>query len=86
MEKLYNREMNGSLSSNQKKRKVEITFEKTFRISLDVEATEEQIEMLERGENPFWDLAESKIEAEGEIEYDYAAYDLEEGIEIKSWR
>ena len=85
MEKLYNREMNGSLSSNQKKREVEITFEKTFRISLDVEATEEQIEMLEIGENPFWDLADDRIETEGEIEYNYAAYDPEEERDIKEW-
>lgn len=85
MEKLYNREMNGSLSSNQKKREVEITFEKTFRISLDVEATEEQIEMLEKGENPFWDLADDRIETEGEIEYNYAAYDPEEERDIKEW-
>ena len=85
MEKLYNREMNGSLSSNQKKREVEITFEKTFKISLDVEATEEQIEMLEKGENPFWDLADDRIETEGEIEYNYAAYDPEEERDIKEW-
>ena len=34
--------------------RVEITMEKILRVAMEFDATEEQIEMLECGENPFF--------------------------------
>ena len=64
--------------------KVEITMEKTMRVAMEFDATEEQIEMLERGENPFAEEMEKELE-HGDIEYDYAAVDQETGLDIKTW-
>lgn len=63
--------------------KVEITMEKTMRIAMEFDATEEQIEDLKRGENPFYEQMEKEVE-NGEVEYDYAVTDLE-GNEIVPW-
>lgn len=63
--------------------KVEITMEKTMRIAMEFDATEEQIEDLKRGENPFYEQMEKEVE-NGEVEYDYAVTDLE-GNEIIPW-
>ena len=65
-------------------RKIEITMEKTMRVAMEFDATEEQIEILERGENPFKDEMEKELE-HGDIEYDYAAVDQETGLDIKTW-
>ena len=35
--------------------KIEITMEKTMRITMEFDATEEQIEDLKHGENPFYE-------------------------------
>ena len=64
--------------------KIEITMEKTMRVAMEFDATEEQIEMLERGENPFWDKMEKELE-HGNIEYDYAVVDQETGLDIVTW-
>lgn len=63
--------------------KVEITMEKTMRIAMQFDATEEQIEDLKCGENPFYEQMEKEVE-NGEVEYDYAVTDLE-GNEIVPW-
>lgn len=63
--------------------KIEITMEKTMRIAMEFDATEEQIEDLKRGENPFYEQMEREVE-NGEVEYDYAVNDLE-GNEIVPW-
>lgn len=64
--------------------KVEITMEKTMRVAMEFDATEEQIEMLERGENPFAEEMEKELK-NGDIEYDYAAVNQETGLDIKTW-
>lgn len=65
--------------------KIEITMEKTTRVAMEFEATEEQIESLKRGENPFFTQMKNEIESEvGEVEYDYTVNDLD-GNEIVPW-
>ena len=64
--------------------KVEITMEKTMRVAMEFDATEEQIEMLERGKNPFEEEMEKELK-NGDIEYDYAAVNQETGLDIKTW-
>lgn len=64
--------------------KVEITMEKTMRVAMEFDATEEQIEMLERGENPFAEEMEKELK-NGDIEYDYAVVNQETGLDIKTW-
>ena len=64
--------------------KVEITMEKTMRVAMEFDSTEEQIEMLERGENPFAEEMEKELK-NGDIEYDYAAVNQETGLDIKTW-
>ena len=65
-------------------RQIEITMEKTMRVAMEFDATEEQIEMLERGENPFWDEMEKELE-HGNVEYDYAVVDVDTDEEIVPW-
>ena len=65
-------------------RKIEITMEKTMRVAMEFDATEEQIEMLERGENPFYDIMERRLD-HGDVEYDYAAVDINTGLDIATW-
>ena len=64
--------------------KVEVTMEKTMRVAMEFDATDEQVEMLERGENSFIDEMEKELE-NGDIEYDYAAVNQETGLDIKTW-
>lgn len=65
--------------------KVEITVEKTQRVAMEVEVTEEQLEQLKLGENPFYEDFEKELSNEtGDIEYDYSVNDLD-GNEIVSW-
>lgn len=65
--------------------KIEITMEKTQRFTMEFDVTEDQLELLRSGENPFWDEMKKGIEkGEGVTEYDYAVNDLE-GNEIVSW-
>lgn len=65
--------------------KVEITVEKTQRVAMEVEVTEEQLEQLKLGENPFYEDFEKELSNEtGDIKYDYSVNDLD-GNEIVSW-
>lgn len=64
-----------------KKKTVEITMEKTMRVSMMVEVTNEQLEQLKNGDNPFYNDADFES---GNIEYDYAVCD-EDGEEIVDW-
>ena len=65
--------------------KVEITVVKTQRVAMEVEVTEEQLEQLKLGENPFYEDFEKELSNEtGDIEYDYSVNDLD-GNEIVSW-
>ena len=65
-------------------RKIEITMEKTMRVAMEFDATEEQIEMLERGDNPFYDIMEKRLD-HGDVEYDYAVVDVDTDEEMVSW-
>lgn len=62
---------------------VEITMEKRVRVCKEFEVTEEQLELLKLGENPFYDEIEADIES-GYEEYDYSVSD-EEGNTIVDW-
>ena len=63
--------------------KVEITMEKIQRVSMEFEITENQLEQLRYGENPFYEQMEKEIES-GFVEYDYAVCD-DDGNEIVPW-
>jgi len=64
--------------------KVEITYEKTMRVCKEIEATEEQIESLINGDNPFSEELEN-ILGEGDVEYDYTVHD-EHGNCLVDWK
>lgn len=65
--------------------RIEITMEKTTRVAMEIEATEEQIVALKNGKNPFYEQMEKEIKAgAGNIEYNYAVNDLG-GNEIVPW-
>lgn len=64
--------------------RVEVTMEKTLRVAMEFEATEEDIEMLEMGINPFQDEMEEELK-NGDVEYDFAAVNQDTGITIKEW-
>ena len=64
--------------------RVEITMEKILRVAMEFDATEEQIEMLECGENPFYDIMERRLD-HGDVEYDYAVVDVDTDEEIVPW-
>lgn len=72
----------GVSSEIDSKRIVEITLERTQRISNQVEVTKEQLQMLESGENPFQDELEKVLD---EFEYDYTVCDLE-GNTLVDWQ
>ena len=58
----------------------------SVKVFLHKYATEEQIEMLECGENPFLDEMEKELEQEhGYVEYDYAVVDVDTDEEMVSW-
>lgn len=63
---------------------VEITLERTQRISNQVKVTKEQLQMLESGENPFQEEMEKYLD-DNMNEYDYAVYDLE-GNTLVDWQ
>lgn len=62
---------------------VEITVEKVTRIACEVKVTQEQLDKLKNGDNPFYDEIFAVGKA-GAIEYDYAVNDLD-GNEIVPW-
>lgn len=63
--------------------KVEITMEKVMRVAMEFDVTDEQLEALENGDNPFYEQMEAEID-NGEVEYNYAVDDLD-GNEIVPW-
>lgn len=65
--------------------RVAITMEKTRRVATTFNVTKEQLDLLERGENPFQDEMEEDIEAGfGNTEYNFAACD-EDGNTLVDW-
>lgn len=62
---------------------VQITMEKTLRVAKEYDVTEEELEQLRSGTNPFYDDLEREIN-EGCVEYDYAVTD-EYGGDIVPW-
>ena len=66
------------------KKLIEVTVEKRLRVCKEIEATEEEIESLRRGENPFEsEFSDGEMEY-GDIEWDFAAVD-EDGGTIVDW-
>lgn len=63
--------------------RVEITMEKTQRISKEFEVTIDQLEELKIGINPFEEEMEQEIES-GDCSYDYTVND-EDGNTIVDW-
>ncbi len=63
--------------------KVEITVEKTVRLCKEFEVTEDQLEELRTGINPFFGVFENDLYRE-DAEYDYAVCD-EDGNTIVDW-
>lgn len=59
--------------------------EKTVRVAMEFDVTEEQFKLLENGENPFFDKMKKEIESgAGDIEYDYTVND-EYGNTLVDW-
>lgn len=63
--------------------KIEITMEKRIRVSKEFEVTEDQLEELKMGENPFYDDLENELSS-GSEEWDYSVCD-EDGNTIVDW-
>ena len=57
--------------------KIELTMERTQRITKVIDISEGQLNQLLSGKNPFYDDFESEF-SEGEIEYDYTVHDENE--------
>jgi hypothetical protein len=57
------------------KKLIEVTVEKRLRVCKEIEATEEEIEFLRRGENPFESEFSDEEMEHGDIEWDFAATD-----------
>lgn len=66
------------------KKVIGITVEKTLRVYKEIEATEEEIELLRRGDNPFESEFSDEEMEHGDIEWDFAAVD-EDGGTIVDW-
>lgn len=66
------------------KKLIEVTVEKRLRVCKEIEATEEEIEFLRRGENPFESEFSDEEMEHGDIEWDFAAAD-EYGRTIVGW-
>lgn len=64
--------------------RVEVTVEKVYRVAMEFEATEEQIESLRYGDNPFSEIMEPEL-ANGDVEYDFAAVNTDTGEQIMDW-
>ena len=62
---------------------VEITMEKTMRITKTFRVTTEQLDLLKCGVNPFEGEMDAEIES-GTVEHDYAVNDID-GNEIVPW-
>ena len=63
--------------------RVQITMEKTLRVAKEYDVTQEELEQLRSGVNPFYDDLESELDG-GDVEYDYAVTD-EYGDDIVPW-
>lgn len=66
------------------KKVIGITVEKTLRVYKELEATDEEIEQLEGGINPFEKEFSDEEMENGDIEWDYAVVD-EDGRTIVDW-
>lgn len=65
---------------------VSVTLEKSISVNQEFEATQEEIRMLENGENPFFrEMSDICNEECGEVEYDFAATDEDTGKALVEW-
>lgn len=69
--------------NRRRKIKVEITMEKTQRVAQEYDVTDEQLDDLKNGINPFKEEMEDEIES-GDCDYDFAVAD-EDGNTIVDW-
>ena len=68
----------------EKKTWISVTVEKTLRVYKEFEATDEEIEQLRRGINPFEKEFSDREMENGDIEWDFAVAD-EDGRTIVDW-
>lgn len=64
--------------------KIEITMEKVQRVAMKFDATEEQLQLLNSGKNPFGEVMKKELPS-GDVAYDYAVTD-EDGETLIGWR
>ena len=65
---------------------VSVTLGKSISVTQEFEATQEEIRMLENGENPFFrEMSDVCNEESGEVEYDFAATDEDTGKALVEW-
>lgn len=63
-----------------------VTLEKTIRVCEYFDATPEDMEMIEKGENPFFAALDGICTEEiGEVEYDYAIVNEDTGATLIDW-
>ena len=66
--------------------RVQVTLRKTIEVTEYFDATQEDLEMIRRGENPFFDKMEDICNEEcGETEYDYKIVDEDTGNTLADW-
>lgn len=67
--------------------KICVTVEKTIRIAKYVDATEENLQRIEDGENPFFEDVKKELDEESgaDVEYDYAIYNEDTGKVMVNW-
>ena len=63
--------------------RIEVTMERAERLAMEFDATEDEIQKLKNGENPFQERMEEGIPF-GDISYDYAVTDMD-GKTIVDW-
>lgn len=65
-----------------------VTMEKTIRVAKYYDATEDDLQCIENGENPFFEDMQHEIECTSDtadIEYDYAIYNEDIGKDMVKW-
>ena len=66
-------------------RNIEMTVEKTMRVSKEMEVTDEDLEMLFCGINKLMDDEMEKELENGDVEYDYTVTDVETEETLVDW-
>ena len=65
---------------------ISVTLEKSIRVTEEFEATQEDLQILDNGDNPFFDaMADICNEENGAVEYDYSVTDEDTGKTLVEW-